>query len=50
MPAWILYVGRIDAEDFLDLFFLIDDWMYERPSNVYFMGSDINIMAYVKQN
>lgn len=34
---------------YLDLFFFIDDWMYERPSNVFFMGSVFNIEASVKQ-
>ncbi|TRY92487.1 hypothetical protein DNTS_028191 [Danionella cerebrum] len=48
-PAWIPYASTEVAEDVLvfSLNLMTDDWAYQRPSNVYFLGDYINIEASV---
>ncbi|XP_043088430.1 zona pellucida sperm-binding protein 3-like isoform X3 [Puntigrus tetrazona] len=50
MPAWVPYASTVVGEDILvfSLKLMLDDWSYERPSNVYFLGDVINIEASVK--
>ncbi|XP_043088181.1 zona pellucida sperm-binding protein 3-like [Puntigrus tetrazona] len=50
MPAWVPYASTAVGEDILvfSLKLMLDDWSYERPSNVYFLGDVINIEASVK--
>nr|AAI51981.1 LOC100007710 protein [Danio rerio] len=51
MPAWTPYASSEVGEDILvfSLNLMTDDWSYQRPSNVYFLGSVINIEASVMQ-
>ncbi|XP_042629405.1 zona pellucida sperm-binding protein 3-like [Cyprinus carpio] len=48
-PAWITYASTKFGEDILlfTLKLMMDDWSYQRPSNVYFLGDIINIEASV---
>ncbi|XP_043088190.1 zona pellucida sperm-binding protein 3-like [Puntigrus tetrazona] len=50
MPAWVPYASTAVGEDILvfSLKLMLDDWSYERPSNVYFLGDVINIEASVR--
>ncbi|XP_043088180.1 zona pellucida sperm-binding protein 3-like [Puntigrus tetrazona] len=50
MPAWVPYASTVVGEDILvfSLKLMLDDWSYERPSNVYFLGDVINIEASVR--
>ncbi|RXN06304.1 putative protein C1orf112 -like [Labeo rohita] len=50
-PAWIPYVSTKVVEDALvfSLKVMTDEWMFERPSNVFFLGDVLNIQASVKQ-
>ncbi|XP_052391743.1 zona pellucida sperm-binding protein 3 isoform X1 [Carassius gibelio] len=50
-PAWIPYASTQIAEDILvfSLKIMTDDWMFERPSAVFFLGDVLNIQASVKQ-
>ncbi|XP_051730382.1 zona pellucida sperm-binding protein 3-like isoform X2 [Ctenopharyngodon idella] len=50
-PSWIPYMSTKVAEDILvfSLKLMTDDWMFERPSNVFFLGDILNIQASVKQ-
>ncbi|XP_016148740.1 zona pellucida sperm-binding protein 3-like isoform X1 [Sinocyclocheilus grahami] len=50
-PAWIPYASTQVAEDILvfSLKIMTDDWMFERPSTVFFLGDVLNIQASVKQ-
>uniref|UniRef100_A0AAY4CEQ1 Zona pellucida sperm-binding protein 3 n=1 Tax=Denticeps clupeoides TaxID=299321 RepID=A0AAY4CEQ1_9TELE len=49
-PAWIPYAAtKIAQELLLKLHFFSDDWQFERPSNVYYMGDLIHFEASVKQ-
>uniref|UniRef100_A0AAY3ZXM5 Zona pellucida sperm-binding protein 3 n=1 Tax=Denticeps clupeoides TaxID=299321 RepID=A0AAY3ZXM5_9TELE len=50
-PAWIPYAATKIAEELLvfSLKLMTDDWQFERPSNVYYMGDLINFEASVKQ-
>ncbi|KAF4099647.1 hypothetical protein G5714_019773 [Onychostoma macrolepis] len=49
-PAWIPYVSTKVAEDILvfSLKIMTDDWLFERPSKVFFLGDVLNIQASVK--
>ncbi|XP_042633867.1 zona pellucida sperm-binding protein 3-like [Cyprinus carpio] len=50
-PAWIPYASTQVAEDVLvfSLKIMTDDWMFERPSTIFFLGEVLNIQASVKQ-
>uniref|UniRef100_A0AAY4CB77 Zona pellucida sperm-binding protein 3 n=1 Tax=Denticeps clupeoides TaxID=299321 RepID=A0AAY4CB77_9TELE len=51
-PAWIPYAATKLHRSFwllLKLHFFSDDWQFERPSNVYYMGDLIHFEASVKQ-
>ncbi|XP_028817788.1 zona pellucida sperm-binding protein 3-like [Denticeps clupeoides] len=50
-PAWIPYAATKIAEELLvfSLKLMTDDWQFERPSNIYYMGDLINFEASVKQ-
>uniref|UniRef100_A0AAY4AVA8 Zona pellucida sperm-binding protein 3 n=1 Tax=Denticeps clupeoides TaxID=299321 RepID=A0AAY4AVA8_9TELE len=50
-PAWIPYAATKTAEELLvfSLKLMTDDWKFERPSNVYYMGDLIHFEASVKQ-
>ncbi|KAK1795991.1 hypothetical protein P4O66_009090 [Electrophorus voltai] len=50
-PTWMPYASTEVAEDFLvfSLRLMTDDWKFERPSNVYFLGEVMNIEASVTQ-
>ncbi|KAI4899592.1 hypothetical protein NFI96_016516 [Prochilodus magdalenae] len=51
LPAWIPYASTEVGEERLvfTLRLMMDDWMFERPSNQYFLGDLINIEASVMQ-
>ncbi|XP_051951400.1 zona pellucida sperm-binding protein 3-like [Xyrauchen texanus] len=51
MPNWVPFAATRVSEDFLvfTLKLMTDDWMFERPSNQYFLGEFMNIEASVKQ-
>ncbi|XP_051954013.1 zona pellucida sperm-binding protein 3-like [Xyrauchen texanus] len=51
MPNWVPFAATRVSEDVLvfSLKLMTDDWMFERPSNQYFLGQFINIEASVKQ-
>ncbi|NP_001013289.1 zona pellucida sperm-binding protein 3a.1 precursor [Danio rerio] len=51
LPAWTPYAATAVAEDVLvfSLKLMTDDWMYERPTNVFFLGDIFNIEASVSQ-
>uniref|UniRef100_A0AAY4BJI2 Zona pellucida sperm-binding protein 3 n=1 Tax=Denticeps clupeoides TaxID=299321 RepID=A0AAY4BJI2_9TELE len=50
-PAWIPYAATKIAQELLvfSLKLMTDDWQFERPSNVYYMGDLIHFEASVKQ-
>ncbi|XP_067274725.1 zona pellucida sperm-binding protein 3-like [Pseudorasbora parva] len=50
-PNWIPYMSTKVAEDILvfSLTLMTDDWMFERPSNIFFLGDILNIQASLKQ-
>ncbi|XP_029289369.1 zona pellucida sperm-binding protein 3-like [Cottoperca gobio] len=50
-PLWIPFSAVKVSEEFLyfTLTLMLDDWSYERPSYVYFLGDIINIQAVVRQ-
>ncbi|XP_058604280.1 zona pellucida sperm-binding protein 3-like [Onychostoma macrolepis] len=49
-PTWVPYASMEVGEEVLlfSLKLMMDDWSYERPSNLYFLGDIINIEASVK--
>uniref|UniRef100_A0A8C1GAQ5 Zona pellucida sperm-binding protein 3 n=1 Tax=Cyprinus carpio TaxID=7962 RepID=A0A8C1GAQ5_CYPCA len=49
-PTWVPYASTEVGEDILQfsLNLMMDDWSYQRPSNVYYLGDIINIEASVK--
>ncbi|KAJ8013139.1 hypothetical protein DPEC_G00050190 [Dallia pectoralis] len=49
-PTWHPFSATLMSEDSLSfsLAFMTDDWMYERPSKVYFLGDMINIEVSVQ--
>ncbi|XP_016329590.1 zona pellucida sperm-binding protein 3-like isoform X2 [Sinocyclocheilus anshuiensis] len=49
-PTWVPYASTEVGEDVLlfTLKLMMDDWSYQRPSNLYFLGDVINIEASVK--
>ncbi|XP_060758697.1 zona pellucida sperm-binding protein 3-like [Neoarius graeffei] len=51
MPAWIPYASSQAAEELLvfSLRIMMDDWLFQRPSNQYYLGELINIEASVLQ-
>ncbi|KAK2883726.1 hypothetical protein Q8A67_017363 [Cirrhinus molitorella] len=51
LPSWVPFAATKVAEEFLvfSLKLVTDDWMFERPSNQYFLGQFMNIEASVKQ-
>ncbi|XP_051501695.1 zona pellucida sperm-binding protein 3-like [Myxocyprinus asiaticus] len=51
MPSWVPFATTKVTEDVLvfSLKLMTGDWMFERPSNQYFLGQFINIEASVKQ-
>ncbi|XP_051951398.1 zona pellucida sperm-binding protein 3-like [Xyrauchen texanus] len=51
MPSWVPFAATKVSEDVLvfSLKLMTGDWMFERPSNQYFLGQFINIEASVKQ-
>ncbi|KAK7150887.1 hypothetical protein R3I93_011979 [Phoxinus phoxinus] len=50
-PTWIPFISTKVAKDILvfSLNLMTDDWMFERPSNVFFLGDMLNIQTSVKQ-
>ncbi|KAK9956632.1 hypothetical protein ABG768_014351 [Culter alburnus] len=50
-PSWIPYTSTKVAEDILlfSLKLMTDDWMLERPLNVFFLGDILHIQASVKR-
>uniref|UniRef100_A0AAY4BMY0 Zona pellucida sperm-binding protein 3 n=1 Tax=Denticeps clupeoides TaxID=299321 RepID=A0AAY4BMY0_9TELE len=62
-PAWVPYAATKTAEELLvftlklmtgryscgPVFHCVDDWKFERPSNIYYMGDLIHFEASVKQ-
>ncbi|XP_052402854.1 zona pellucida sperm-binding protein 3 [Carassius gibelio] len=50
MPTWIPYAASEVAEEIFvfSLRLMTDDWLFERPSNQYFLGDIINIEASVQ--
>nr|AGK38253.1 zona pellucida 3 [Gobiocypris rarus] len=50
MPTWIPYASTKVAEEVFvfSLKLMTDDWMFERPSNQYFLGDMINLEAPVR--
>ncbi|XP_076874035.1 zona pellucida sperm-binding protein 3-like [Brachyhypopomus gauderio] len=50
-PTWMPYASTEVAKDFLvfSLRLMTDDWRFERPSNVYYLGQVMNIEASVTQ-
>ncbi|XP_067298949.1 zona pellucida sperm-binding protein 3-like [Pseudorasbora parva] len=48
-PTWVPYVAARAGEEYLhfSLKIMTDDWLYERPSNAYFLGDFINLEAAV---
>ncbi|XP_060758438.1 zona pellucida sperm-binding protein 3-like [Neoarius graeffei] len=51
MPAWIPHSSAHAAEEHLvfSLRLMMDDWIFQRPSNQYYLGEIINIEASVLQ-
>ncbi|XP_060758431.1 zona pellucida sperm-binding protein 3-like [Neoarius graeffei] len=51
MPAWIPYASAQAAEELLvfSLRIMMEDWLFQRPSNQYYLGELINIEASVLQ-
>ncbi|XP_060758435.1 zona pellucida sperm-binding protein 3-like [Neoarius graeffei] len=51
MPAWIPHASAQAAEELLvfSLRLMMDDWLFQRPSNQYYLGELINIEALVLQ-
>ncbi|XP_016093532.1 zona pellucida sperm-binding protein 3-like [Sinocyclocheilus grahami] len=51
LPAWVLFAATKVAEEVLvfSLRLMTDDWMFERPSNQYFLGQFLKLEASVKQ-
>uniref|UniRef100_A0A671LAH4 Zona pellucida sperm-binding protein 3 n=1 Tax=Sinocyclocheilus anshuiensis TaxID=1608454 RepID=A0A671LAH4_9TELE len=49
-PTWVPYASTEVGEEVLlfTLKLMMDDWSYQRPSNLYFLGDVINIEASVK--
>ncbi|XP_016380316.1 zona pellucida sperm-binding protein 3-like [Sinocyclocheilus rhinocerous] len=49
-PTWVPYASTAVGEEVLlfSLKLMMDDWSYQRPSNLYFLGDVINIEASVK--
>ncbi|XP_016111460.1 zona pellucida sperm-binding protein 3-like [Sinocyclocheilus grahami] len=49
-PTWVPYASTEVGEEVLlfSLKLMMDDWSYQRPSNLYFLGDVINIEASVK--
>uniref|UniRef100_A0AAY4AVQ9 Zona pellucida sperm-binding protein 3 n=1 Tax=Denticeps clupeoides TaxID=299321 RepID=A0AAY4AVQ9_9TELE len=50
-PSWVPYAATKTAEELLvfSLKLMTDDWKFERPSNIYYMGDLIHFEASVKQ-
>ncbi|XP_051731991.1 zona pellucida sperm-binding protein 3-like [Ctenopharyngodon idella] len=50
-PNWVPFAATKVAEEVLmfSLKLMTDDWMFERPSNKYFLGQFLNLEASVKQ-
>ncbi|XP_067302699.1 zona pellucida sperm-binding protein 3-like [Pseudorasbora parva] len=50
LPTWIPYASTKVAEEVLvfSLKLMTDDWMFERPSNQYFLGDVLNLEASVR--
>ncbi|XP_067296436.1 zona pellucida sperm-binding protein 3-like [Pseudorasbora parva] len=50
LPTWIPYASTKVAEDIFvfSLRLMTDDWLFERPSNQYFLGDVINLEASVR--
>ncbi|XP_067311037.1 zona pellucida sperm-binding protein 3-like [Pseudorasbora parva] len=50
-PTWVPYASTEVGEEALvfSLKLMLDDWSYQRPSSLYFLGGVINIEASVKQ-
>ncbi|XP_067311006.1 zona pellucida sperm-binding protein 3-like [Pseudorasbora parva] len=50
-PTWVPYASTEIGEEALvfSLKLMMDDWSYQRPSSLYFLGGIINIEASVKQ-
>ncbi|XP_039530955.1 zona pellucida sperm-binding protein 3-like isoform X3 [Pimephales promelas] len=51
MPSWVPFAATKVGEEVLvfSLKLMTDDWMFERPSNKYFLGQFLNLEASVKQ-
>ncbi|XP_067274665.1 zona pellucida sperm-binding protein 3-like [Pseudorasbora parva] len=51
MPNWVPFAATKVGEEVLvfSLTLMTDDWMFERPSNKYFLGQFLNLEASVKQ-
>ncbi|XP_016333398.1 zona pellucida sperm-binding protein 3-like, partial [Sinocyclocheilus anshuiensis] len=51
LPAWVPFAATKVAEEVLviSLRLMTDDWMFERPSNQYFLGQFLKLEASVKQ-
>uniref|UniRef100_A0A8C1VYZ9 Zona pellucida sperm-binding protein 3 n=1 Tax=Cyprinus carpio TaxID=7962 RepID=A0A8C1VYZ9_CYPCA len=51
MPSWVPFAATKVAEDILvfSLKLMTDDWMFERPSNQYFLGQVLKLEASVNQ-
>uniref|UniRef100_A0A8C1AVC0 Zona pellucida sperm-binding protein 3 n=1 Tax=Cyprinus carpio carpio TaxID=630221 RepID=A0A8C1AVC0_CYPCA len=51
LPTWVPFAATKVAEDVLvfSLRLVTDDWMFERPSNQYFLGQFLKLEASVKQ-
>ncbi|WP_161550420.1 zona pellucida domain-containing protein, partial [Pseudomonas sp. Q1] len=49
-PTWVPYASTEVGEDVLvfSMSLMIDDWSFQRPSNIYYLGDTINIEASVK--
>ncbi|XP_059374402.1 zona pellucida sperm-binding protein 3-like [Carassius carassius] len=49
-PTWVPYASTEVGQDVLvfSMNLMMDDWSYQRPSNVYYLGDIINIEASVK--
>ncbi|XP_016418062.1 zona pellucida sperm-binding protein 3-like isoform X2 [Sinocyclocheilus rhinocerous] len=51
IPSWVPFAATKVAEEVLvfSLKLMTDDWMFERPSNQYFLGQFLRVEASVKQ-
>ncbi|XP_051731984.1 zona pellucida sperm-binding protein 3-like [Ctenopharyngodon idella] len=51
MPSWVPFAATKVGEEVLvfSLKLMTEDWMFERPSNQYFLGQFLNLEASVKQ-